>query len=68
MFNNFKNRFATIPQTSNKYDKHTFVKHKEVEMICEENGLVITNYNVLITQPKSKPIAQPIVNYTTIKH
>ncbi len=36
-------------------------------MIYEENGLVIANYNTLITQLKSKPIAQPIVTYTIVK-
>jgi hypothetical protein len=43
--------------------RDTMIKHKEVLVICEENGLVLTNYNVLITQPKSKLVAQPIVIY-----
>jgi hypothetical protein len=33
------------------------VIHKEVAVICEESGLAIANYNALITQPKSKPVA-----------
>ncbi len=37
--------------------KDTFIKHKENVMICEESGPVIANYNVLITQLKSKPVA-----------
>jgi hypothetical protein len=37
--------------------RNTLIKHKEVTTICEESGSVIANYNVLITQPKSKPIA-----------
>jgi hypothetical protein len=37
--------------------RDTLIKHKGTIMICEENGLVVTNYNALITQPKSKPIA-----------
>jgi len=28
--------------------KDTLIKHKETIMICEESGLVIANYNVLI--------------------
>jgi hypothetical protein len=36
-------------------------------VIYEENGLVIANYNVLKTQLESKPIAQLIVHYTTVK-
>jgi len=36
-------------------------------VICEKNGLIITNYNTLITQPKSKPMTQPIVHYTMVK-
>jgi hypothetical protein len=47
--------------------RDTFIKHKEVVVICEENGPVITNYNALITQHKSKPITQPIVIYTIAK-
>jgi hypothetical protein len=47
--------------------RSTLMKHKEAIMIYEESGLVIANYNVLIIQPKSKPVAQPIVTYTTIK-
>jgi hypothetical protein len=47
--------------------RDTFIKHKEVVMICEESELVITNYNVLLTQPESKLIAQPIINYIMTK-
>jgi hypothetical protein len=37
--------------------RNTFIKHKEVVIIYEESGLVITNYNALITHQDSKPIA-----------
>jgi hypothetical protein len=47
--------------------KDSLVKHKEVVLICEENGLVMANYNVLIIHPESKLIAQPIVIYTIVK-
>jgi hypothetical protein len=47
--------------------KDTLLKHKEIIVICEENGLIIANYNVLITQPKSKLVAQPKGTYTTTK-
>jgi hypothetical protein len=45
--------------------RNTLIKHKEIIVICEECGPIITNYNVLITQPNSKLVAQPIVTYTT---
>jgi hypothetical protein len=47
--------------------KNTFIKHKEVIVIYEESGPIIANYNTLITQSKSKPVAHPIVTYTIIK-
>jgi hypothetical protein len=31
--------------------RDTFIKHKEAVVICEESGLVIANYNALISQP-----------------
>jgi hypothetical protein len=37
--------------------RDTLIKHKETIVICEESGSVITNYNVLIIQLESKPIA-----------
>jgi hypothetical protein len=37
--------------------KDTLIKHKEVTMICEESGPIITNYNVMIIHPKSKLVA-----------
>jgi hypothetical protein len=36
---------------------YTFIKHKETIVIYEESGLVIANYNALITHLESKPIA-----------
>jgi hypothetical protein len=47
--------------------RDTLIKHKEAIVICEENGPVIANYIALSTQPESKPIAQPLVNYTIVK-
>jgi hypothetical protein len=47
--------------------RDTFIKHKEVVMIYEESGLVIANCNALIIHPKSKPIAQLVFAYITIK-
>ncbi len=38
--------------------RDTLIKHEEVVMIYEENGLVIANCNTLITHPKSKTVAQ----------
>jgi hypothetical protein len=36
---------------------NTLIKHKEVVVICEESGLVVTNYNILIIQLESKMVA-----------
>jgi hypothetical protein len=32
--------------------RNTLIEHKEVVVICEENGFVNMNYNVLLTTPK----------------
>jgi hypothetical protein len=48
--------------------RYTLIKHWEAAMICEENGPVIADYNVLITQLEFKLITQPIVHYITTKH
>jgi len=37
--------------------RHTLIKHKEIAIIYEESGLVIANYNVLLTQLESKLVA-----------
>jgi hypothetical protein len=55
-------RLTTIGMT-----RDTFIKHKEVVVIYEKNRPIITNYNVLLTQPKSKLLAQSIVNYIMAK-
>ncbi len=47
--------------------RDTLIKHKEAIVICEESGPVIANYIALSTQPESKPIAQPLINYTIVK-
>jgi hypothetical protein len=47
-----------ILTTSMKWD--TLIEHK-VLIICEENGLVSLNYNVLLTTPKANVIVKPIV-------
>jgi hypothetical protein len=47
--------------------RDSLIKHKEVVMICEESGLVMANYNVLIIHLESKSIAQPRVIYIIVK-
>jgi len=37
--------------------RNTLIEHKETIVICEESGLIIANYNDLITQLASKPVA-----------
>jgi hypothetical protein len=44
--------------------RNTLIKHKEIVVICEESRLVIANHHTLITQPKSKLVAQHVVTYT----
>jgi hypothetical protein len=41
--------------------KDTLIKHKETIAICEENGLVSLNYNVLLTTPKTNTIVNPTI-------
>jgi hypothetical protein len=43
--------------TTTSMTKDILIKHKEVAIICEESGPIITNYCALIIQPKSKSIA-----------
>jgi hypothetical protein len=45
--------FATIPYISKNMNgkRYTFIKHKELAIIYEESGPIITNYNALITHP-----------------
>jgi hypothetical protein len=47
--------------------KTILIKHKKDAMIYEESGLVIANYNALFTQLEVRPIAQPMVTYTTTR-
>jgi hypothetical protein len=46
---------------------YIIIKHKEVTIIYEDNGSVISNYNTLITLLKSKSVAQPIITYVNTK-
>jgi hypothetical protein len=39
----------------------TLIEHKETIVVCEENGLVSLNYNVLLTTPKTNTIANPTI-------
>jgi hypothetical protein len=43
------------------------IKHKEIIVIYEDNGPVMSNYNTLITLLESKSVAQPIITYTNTK-
>jgi hypothetical protein len=44
-------RLATIGMT-----RDTLIKHKEALVICEENGLIIINYNALLAQLESNQL------------
>jgi len=60
----FKSSLHSYFRLATSMTRDTLIKHKEVVMIYEESGLIIANYNALITQPKSKLVAQPIISYT----
>jgi hypothetical protein len=47
--------------------RNTLIEHKETVIVCEENGLVSLNYNVLLTTPKINTIIKPIVPVVTVK-
>jgi len=48
-----------ILTTSMKWD--TLIEHKAVVIVCEENGPISLNYNVLLTMPKANVVPQSIV-------
>ncbi len=60
----FKSSLHSYLRLATSMTRNTLIKHKEVVMIYEESGLITINYNALITQPKSKLVAQPIISYT----
>jgi hypothetical protein len=47
--------------------KNTLIKHKEATIIYEKSGLVIANYNALISHLESKLVAQHVVTYNIVK-
>jgi len=53
--------------TSTSINKNTLIEHKEVAVICKENGHVNMNYNVILTTPKVNVGVKPIVHAMTIK-
>jgi hypothetical protein len=63
----FKTSLQSYFRLATCMTRDTFIKHKEIVVIYEESGPIIANYNALITQPKSKLVAMPIVTYTIAK-
>jgi hypothetical protein len=63
----FKASLQPYLRSATSMAKNTLIKHKEATVICEKNGPVITNCKALTIHLESKPIAQPIVTYTTTK-
>jgi hypothetical protein len=47
--------------------RDTLIEHKEVVVICEENGPVNLSYNSLLTTPKANTMVKPIVHVVTAK-
>jgi hypothetical protein len=42
--------------------KDTLIEHKEVVVVCEENGPINLSYNVLLTTPKANIIVKLVVH------
>jgi hypothetical protein len=47
--------------------RNTLIEHKEVTIVCEENGPFSMNYNVQLTTPKANVGVKPIVPAMTAK-
>jgi hypothetical protein len=45
----------------------TLIEHKDVVIVCEENGHVSLNCNVSLTTPKANVVAKPIVPIVMVK-
>jgi hypothetical protein len=41
--------------------KHTLIEHKEAIVVCEENGPISLNYNVLLTTLDINVVVNPVV-------
>jgi len=41
--------------------KNTLIEHKEITIICEENGLGSLSYNVLLTTLEANIVVKPII-------
>jgi hypothetical protein len=41
--------------------KNTLIEREEIIVICEENGLVSLNYNVLLITPKANIVVKHVV-------
>jgi hypothetical protein len=47
--------------------RNTLIEHKEATIVCEENGLVNLNYNLLLTTPKANAIIKLLIWIITAK-
>jgi hypothetical protein len=47
--------------------RDTLIEHKEVVVICEENGPISLGYNALITTPEANIIIKHVVHVATTK-
>jgi hypothetical protein len=44
--------------TTSRMKRDTLIEHKEVAIICEENGPVSLSYNVMLTTPKANIVVK----------
>jgi hypothetical protein len=47
--------------------RNTLIEHKEVVVVCEENGPISMNYNVLLITPKANVGVKLVVLVMTTK-
>jgi hypothetical protein len=47
--------------------RNILIEHKEVVVVCEENGSISLNYNVLLTTPNANSVVKPVVPTITTK-
>jgi hypothetical protein len=56
--------YLILTTTSKK--RNTLIEHKEV-VVCEENGLVNLNYNVLLTTQEANVVVKHVISIVIVK-
>ncbi len=53
--------------TTTRMKRDTLIEHKEVVVVCEENGPVSLSFNVLLTTPETNTVVKPIIPVVIVK-